>query len=43
MTLFLVDILNTYKYCYYYYYYYYYYYCYIKILIYKLTPRLASF
>ena len=33
MTLFLVDILNTYKY-----YYYYYYYCYIKILIYKLTP-----
>ena len=35
MTLFLVDILNTYKY---YYYYYYYYYCYIKILIYKLTP-----
>ena len=36
MTLFLVDILNTYKY--YYYYYYYYYYCYIKILIYKLTP-----
>ena len=41
MTLFLVDILNTYKY--YYYYYYYYYYCYIKILIYKLTPRLASF
>ena len=36
MTLFLVDILNTYKY--YYYYYYYYCYCYIKILIYKLTP-----
>ena len=35
MTLFLVDILNTYKY---YYYYYYYCYCYIKILIYKLTP-----
>ena len=34
MTLFLVDILNTYKY----YYYYYYYCCYIKILIYKLTP-----
>ena len=43
MTLFLVDILNTYKYYYYYYYYYYYCYCYIKILIYKLTPRLASF
>ena len=38
MTLFLVDILNTYKYYYYYYYYYYYCYCYIKILIYKLTP-----